>query len=126
MMFRFLRSSGEQRQNSLREVRSRLEDVASSPRESLFDRSPRAKVRATYRKFIGLCIGAGAKIRRSDTTGDIDRLARYALLNPPQTGELTEVYRRARYSEAEITDDDVSAAKAAYQAVKAHYKQKSK
>lgn len=124
MMLRFLRQSGEQRQNSIREVRSRIDAAADVPREGLFDRSPRAKVRATYRKFINLCINAGAKIRRTDTTADIDRLAQYALLRPPQTGDLRDVYRRARYSSDEITDADVTAAKAAYQAVKAHYKQK--
>ena len=122
MMLRFLRKNGEQRQNSIREVRSRIEDVAVAPREMLFDRSPRAKVRAVYRKFIGLCVGAGAQIRRTDTTEDIERMAQYALAKPPQTGDLKDVYRRARYSAEEITEADVSAAKAAYQAAKAHWK----
>lgn len=126
MMLRFLRRSSDQRQNNISEVRSRIDDVMTSPRESLFDRSPRAKVRATYRKFIGLCVGAGAKIRRTDTTEDIDRLAKYALLKPPQTDDLREIYRKARYSAAEVTEADADNIRQAYHAVKSHYKKASK
>lgn len=122
MMFRFLKKSTEQKQNAIHEVRSRITDVAANPRESLFDRGPRARVRATYRKFISLCIGAGGKIHRTDTTEDIERIAQAALLTPPRTKELQQIYRRARYSAEEITDADANDAKAAYQAAKSYYK----
>lgn len=126
MMLKFLRKSSDVRQNSISEVRTRINDVMESPRDSLFDRTPRAKVRATYRKFIGLCVSAGAKIRRTDTTEDIERLAQYALSKPEGTGDIRDIYRKARYSEAEITDADVSQIKTAYQSAKAHYKKATK
>lgn len=126
MMFKFLKKSSAQRQNAIHEVRSRLDDVVSNPRENLFDRGPRGKVRATYRKFIGLCVNAGAKISRTDTTEDIERLAQYALVKPPQTKDLQQIYRKARYSTQEVTEADVAEAKQAYQAAKAHYKKVSK
>ena len=122
MMFRFLKKSTEQKQNAIHEVRSRITDVAANPRESLFDRGPRARVRATYRKFISLCIGAGGKIHRTDTTADIERIAQAALLTPPRTKDLQQIYRKARYSDQEITDADADEAKAAYQAAKSYYK----
>lgn len=126
MMVKFLKKSSAQRQNTIHEVRSRLDDAVRDHRDSAFDRGPRGKVRATYRKFINLCIGAGAKISRADTTEDIERQAQYALLKPPMTKELQAVYRRARYSAEEITEADVAEAKQAYQAAKAHYKKVSK
>lgn len=126
MMLKFLRRGGDVRQNHISEVRTSLDAATDIPRESIFDRSPRARVRATYRKFIGLCVGAGATIRRTDTTEDIDRLAKYALLKPPQTDDLREIYRKARYSAQEVTDTDVEEIKNAYHAVKSHYKKASK
>ena len=126
MMVKFLKKSSVQRQNAIHEVRTRLDDAIRDPREGFFDRGPRGKVRATYRKFINLCINAGAKIRRTDTTEDIERLAQYALEKPPMTKELQTIYRRARYSAEEITEADVAEAKQAYQAAKAHYKKVSK
>ena len=122
MMVRFLKKSTEQRQNAIHEVRSRIDGVVSNPKVGLLDRGPRARVRAIYRKFISLCIGAGARIQRTDTTEDIERIAQAVLLSPPRTKDLQQIYRKARYSAAEITEADVSEAKAAYQAAKSYYK----
>lgn len=124
MLFRFLKKPQAQRQNAIREVRSTIDGAVHAPRARLFDREPRARIRAVYRKFLSLCIGAGAQIARTDTTERIDAIARSALIQPPETACLRDVYRRARYGEAEITESDAEEARRAYRAIREHVKQR--
>lgn len=122
MLFRFLKKSRPQRENAIHEVRTTIDDAVRNPRGSLFDRDPRARVRAIYRKFLALLAGSGITVRATHTTADIDAHARSALCNPPGTDQLRDVYRRARYGEAEIGEADVDEAKRAYRAIREHVK----
>ncbi len=124
LLFRFLKKPRPQRENAIHEVRTTIDGAVRNPREKLFDRDPRARVRATYRKFLALLSGSGEEIRPTYTTADIDVRARSALGDPPGTERLREVYRRARYGEAEIAESDADEAKRAYREIRDHVRKR--
>lgn len=122
MLFRFLKKPRAQRENAIHEVRSTIDGAVRDPRSTLFDRSARARIRATYRKFLALLTDSGASLHPADTTADIDRIAQSALCSPPEVEHLREVYCRARYGAAEPDDADAEAAKRAWRAIRDHVK----
>src|SRR5699024_1275916 len=71
---------------------------------SLRPRTPRMSVRATYRRFLALCLRVGIRPERSDTSGSLARKCAQSLPAQPLT-DLRELYRTARYSEEEVTRD---------------------
>ena len=73
-------------------------------------RSPRDRVRSCYRKFLKLCLHAGLDPDVNVNSREINYAMRNTFDRPAMDG-LRSVYIRARYSSADITDDDVKTAK---------------
>ena len=71
----------------------------------------RARIRAVYREYLAYLDQNGVSVRQSDTTAEISDHADPVLLRSDET--LRELYRIARYSEAEPDDQTVEEAKAA-------------
>lgn len=82
-------------------------------------RTPRMSVRATYRRFLALCLRVGIRPERSDTSGSLARKCAQSLPAQPLI-DLRELYRAARYSEEEVTRDMAQQAHTALRDLKKH------
>ena len=81
-------------------------------------RGAREQVREYYRRFLVLCSKRGIKIKRSDTSLDIENAAS-GTFDDKRSAEMRDIYLRARYDDkAEIKHTDVKAMKELYGAVK--------
>lgn len=105
------------------------ESIDLDPGEEKLGRSPRDRVRAMYRKFLGMCVRAGLDPDLNLNSRDVNQAMSKNFDKPAMDG-LRDVYIRARYSSSDITDDDVKIAKQmldlAKKAEKAEEKRKAK
>lgn len=104
------------------EERSSAEESKRAGRDlPLFGGTPRQRVRAIYRKFLKLCRYYGIAEEPDDTSRQIAYQATAAGLCPGrECDDMRGIYVSARYSEAEITGDDVKTMRDKYNSIKAH------
>jgi len=115
VIFRLLsRSSKHEDTNTFADER---EIVAEGAGENRDMRENREKVRNYYRKFLKLCGQRGFEVTEYQDSKDIEMGTVY-LFGTPARSELRDVYVRARYSSAEVTDFDVEDAKDCYKRLK--------
>ena len=75
------------------------------------ERGSRSKVRSIYREYLAYLRSRDVRPNESATTADISAAAENVLTQPD--AQLREIYRRCRYSSAPVSEEDVSAARAA-------------
>lgn len=116
IIFRALAKHGRREEdNDFAAVREALEEEAPAARVN--PRENRQRVRHYYRKFLKLCAQRGFELTEFQDSAEIERGTRHLFRNPAQTA-LRDVYVRARYSSAEVTPEDVQAAKENYNKLK--------
>lgn len=79
--------------------------------------SDREKVRQQYRKFLKECLARGMRILPSNDSLEIENGASELFPGAPLS-KLRQVYIKARYTEKEITGDDLRHSKELYSAIK--------
>lgn len=79
-------------------------------RERLRAYSNRAAVRRCFRRFMKLCLDNKIVIDSSMTAGEIKKAAVETGFSPEECDALIRIYSLARYSDAEVTDEDAKAA----------------
>ena len=115
IIFRLLSRSGRREEtNTFADER---EIVEKKPEEQPELRGNREKVRSYYRKFLKLCGQKGFEVTEYQDSKEIEMGTIYLFGNPAQS-ELRDVYVRARYSSAEVSDFDVEVAKDCYKRLK--------
>ena len=103
------RGRNKRSEGSLKEVRSSVTNYR--PEEKIFadhfpPREPRAAVRYYYRSFLRMCQSIGHEFPRHFTSKHIENTISYQF-KKEHLQEMRETYIRARYSEQEITKEDV-------------------
>lgn len=94
----------------------------ASRRPSLFG-GPRAQIRAIFRHFLDLCRSHGIDVYQSSTSLSVTRQAAPAFWCPEaEAWEIRDLYTQARYSDREITREDVKKMRQSYSAIKAYSK----
>ncbi len=96
-------------EGSVREVRSSVTNIR--PEDKIYSdhfapREPRAAVRYHYRNFLRLCQELGHEFPRHFTSRHVQNVVAYHF-NKETLNQLRQTYIRARYSDSEITKDDV-------------------
>ena len=103
------RGRNKRSEGSLKEVRTAVTNYR--PEEKVYadhfpPREPRAAVRYYYRNFLRLCQNLGHEFPSHFTSKHIENVIAYQFPKE-HLQEMRETYIRARYSEQEITKDDV-------------------
>ena len=115
VIFRVLSRSG--RHEDVNTFADEREIVAEKKEEDRDVHENREKVRHYYRKFLKLCGQRGFEVTEYQDSKEIELGTVYLFGNPAQS-ELRDVYVRARYSSAEVSDFDVEVAKDCYKRLK--------
>ena len=116
IIFRALAKHGHRGDdNEFADVREQLTDEEAPERVN--PRENRQRVRHYYRKFLKLCTQRGFELTEFQNSAEIEHGTRHLFKNPAQAA-LRDIYVRARYSSAEITPEDVQAAKENYTKLK--------
>ncbi len=103
------RGRNKRSEGTVREVRTSV--TSYRPEEKIYadrfpPREPRAAVRYYYRNFLRLCQEIGHEFPRHFTSKHIENTISYQFEKEPLQ-KMRETYIRARYSEQEITKEDV-------------------
>lgn len=114
-LFKWLFSSGKvmRRQITASETRIRISPSSTSnqkPRNPVFSRDPRERIRREYRKFLKLCEKRGQGFTHFDTTMEIEKKNR-SYFDMGLMTKLRAVYLTARYTDKTLTNQDVDVAK---------------
>lgn len=108
VLFRILMNAGRRvATNKFGDVR---ESVDESPRDAKLTRSPRDRVRNYYRRFLRMCVKEGLNPDLNLNSLQVNQSMEKVFTAPGMYG-LREVYIQARYSSADISDEDVKKAR---------------
>lgn len=111
------------RYNSIKETRTTITEKRHFEEDAPLDlfppSDPRKAVRYYYRKFLKVCRHCGYVLEKSDNSATVERGAKY-IFRPEKffiLSHLRQIYIKARYSEHEVTRQDVEEIKKDYEAL---------
>lgn len=124
LVYRNSKSRNSRSKDSAREARTSVTMIR--PEEKIYadhiaPREPRAAVRYHYRNFLRLCLSLGQEFPRHYTSQHIENMT-IGNFDKETLKSMRKTYIRARYSEHEITKDDVSSIKAQVKKLKSEAK----
>ena len=124
LVYRNSKSRNSRSKDSAREARTSVTMIR--PEEKIYadhiaPREPRAAVRYHYRNFLRLCLSLGQEFPRHYTSQHIENMT-IGNFDKETLKSMRKTYIRARYSEHDITKDDVSSIKAQVKKLKSEAK----
>ncbi len=124
LVYRNSKSRNSRSKDSAREARTSVTMIR--PEEKIYadhiaPREPRAAVRYHYRNFLRLCLSLGQEFPRHYTSQHIENMT-IGDFDKETLKSMRKTYIRARYSEHDITKDDVSSIKAQVKKLKSEAK----
>lgn len=124
LVYRNSKSRNSRSKDSAREARTSVTMIC--PEEKIYadhiaPREPRAAVRYHYRNFLRLCLSLGQEFPRHYTSQHIENMT-IGNFDKETLKSMRKTYIRARYSEHDITKDDVSSIKAQVKKLKSEAK----
>lgn len=124
LVYRNSKSRNSRSKDSARESRTSVTMIR--PEEKIYadhiaPREPRAAVRYHYRNFLRLCLSLGQEFPRHYTSQHIENMT-IGNFDKETLKSMRKTYIRARYSEHDITKDDVSSIKAQVKKLKSEAK----
>ena len=124
LVYRNSKSRNSRSKDSAREARTSVTMIR--PEEKIYadhiaPREPRAAVRYHYRNFLRLCLSLGQEFPRHYTSQHIENMT-IGNFDKETLKSMRKTYIRARYSEHDITKDDVSWIKAQVKKLKSEAK----
>ena len=124
LVYRNSKSRNSRSKDSAREARTSVTMIR--PEEKIYadhiaPREPRAAVRFHYRNFLRLCLSLGQEFPRHYTSQHIENMT-IGNFDKETLKSMRKTYIRARYSEHDITKDDVSSIKAQVKKLKSEAK----
>lgn len=124
LVYRNSKSRNSRSKDSAREARTSVTMIR--PEEKIYadhiaPREPRAAVRYHYRNFLRLCLSLGQEFPRHYTSQHIENMT-IGNFDKETLKSMRKTYIRARYSEHDITKDDVLSIKAQVKKLKSEAK----
>ncbi|MBE6898593.1 MAG: APC family permease [Ruminococcaceae bacterium] len=124
LVYRNSKSRNSRSKDRAREARTSVTMIR--PEEKIYadhiaPREPRAAVRYHYRNFLRLCLSLGQEFPRHYTSQHIENMT-IGNFDKETLKSMRKTYIRARYSEHDITKDDVSSIKAQVKKLKSEAK----
>ena len=124
LVYRNSKSRNSRSKDRAREARTSV--TMNRPEEKIYadhiaPREPRAAVRYHYRNFLRLCLSLGQEFPRHYTSQHIENMT-IGNFDKETLKSMRKTYIRARYSEHDITKDDVSSIKAQVKKLKSEAK----
>ena len=124
LVYRNSKSRNSRSKDSAREARTSVTMIR--PEEKIYadhiaPREPRTAVRYHYRNFLRLCLSLGQEFPRHYTSQHIENMT-IGNFDKETLKSMRKTYIRARYSEHDITKDDVSSIKAQVKKLKSEAK----